>query len=286
MSDEGAFEIKDLDPADLGTEDFNIQPRADLKQPIPPAQRELQQEIYRTHGTLKLLAEQGVFSKRPMLLRWPPQWKRGKPSEGAEKAGAQEAAESSDQDRMLKEFRTRLRQIAKTGLEGSFVQMEQAVEAHQDLRRELLTRKGNTVKYHYLAILACWAALGLLVGFAVYTLSPWTGAKGYGLLVMGAVVGAWLSVASTRWSVAFEDLPDFLDSRVEPAVRILFVVVLAFAVGVALQAKLLQIILGGVDLATFVESAPVALLLGLVTGVSERALATRFIESARTLATK
>jgi hypothetical protein len=281
MSDEGAFEIKDL-----GLDDFNIEPRADLRQPIPPGQRELQHEIYRTHGTLKLLAEQGVFGKRPRLLRWRALWNRSKAPEGAGDAGTQQPAEEGEKDRMLKEFRTRLLQIAKTGLTGSFVQMEQAVEAHQDLRRELLTRKGNTVKYHYLAILACWAAIGLLVGFAVYILSPWTGAKAYGLLVMGAVVGAWLSVASTRWSVAFEDLPDFLDSRVEPAVRILFVVVLVCAVGVALQAKLLQIRLGGVDLATFIDSAPVALLFGLVTGVSERALATRFIESARTLATK
>jgi len=286
MSDEGAFEIKDMDPDDLGPDDFNIEPLADLRQPIPAAQRELQQEIYKTLGTLKLLAEQGVFKKRMKLPRWRFLSNRRKPAVGAVGAGAAEPAKPGEQDRMLKEFRSRLLQIAKTGLQGPFVQMEQAVEAHEDLRRELLLRTGNTVKYHYLAILALWAAIGLLAGLAVYTLSPWTEAKGYGLLVMGAVVGAWLSVASTRWSVAFEDLPDFLDSRVEPAVRILFVVVLAFAVGVALQAKLLQIMLGGVDLATFVETAPVALLLGLVTGVSERALATRFIESARTLATK
>lgn len=281
MSDEGAFEVRDLGP-----DDFNIQPRPGLTQPIPSDQRELQKEIYRTHGTLKLLAEQGVFEKRTKLPRWRLPWKRRKPADGAGGAGAPEAAEQCEQDRMLKEFRTRLRQIAATGLEGTFVQLEQAVEAHEDLRRELLLRTGNTVKYHYLVILAFWAAVGLLAGLAVYTLSPSTEAKGYGLLVVGAVVGAWLSVASTRWSVAFEDLPDFLDSRVEPAVRILFVVVLAFAVGVALQAKLLQIMLGGVDLATFVGSAPVALLLGLVTGVSERALATRFIEGARTVATK
>jgi hypothetical protein len=248
---EGAFVIEGQ-----GSDDYNIKPDPDLKQPIPPDQRELQQEIYRTRGTLKLLAEQGVFRKAP------------------------------EQDGMLQEFKIRLRQIAETGLVGDFVQMEQAVEAHEDLRRELLTRKGNAVKYHYLAILASWTAAGLVLGTAIYALVPWAGVRNYGLLVIGAVVGAWLSVAATRWSVAFEDLSNFLDSKVEPAVRMLFVVVLAFAIGVALQTELLKITLGEVELKSFESSVPVALLLGLVSGVSERALATRFIEGARTLAAK
>ncbi len=252
---EGAFTIEGS-----GLDDYDIKPRSDLAEPIPPDQRKLQKEIYRTRGILKLLTEQGVFGTK------------------------NKTQEDTEQDVVLKEFKTRLRQIAETGLTGTFVRVEHATDAHEDLRQELLTRKGNAVKFHYLAILAAWAGVGLVLGVALYLLGPWP--AGYGLLVMGAVVGAWLSVASTRWSVAFDDLPDFLYSQVEPPVRILFVVVLALAVGIALQAGLLEIKLAGADLKSFADSAPIALLLGLVAGVSERALATRFIEKARTLATK
>ncbi len=251
----GAFTIDDSGP-----DDYNIKPRTDLQEPIPPEQRKLQKEIYQTRGTLKLLTEQGVFRAR----------------------NAQDGPQR--EEAVLKEFKTRLRQIAETGLTGDLVRVELATEAHEDLRRELLTRKGNAIKFHYLAILAAWAGVGLALGLGLYCLGPWP--AGYGLLAMGAVVGAWLSVAASRWSLAFEDLPDFLDSRVEPPVRMLFVIMLALTLGVALQAGLLDVKLAGTDLKSFVDSAPIALILGLVAGVTERALATRFIEKAQTLVTK
>lgn len=313
---EGAFEI-----VGQGLDDYNIKPRSDLQEPIPQEQRELQNEVYRTRGILKHLEEQGMFGGRGVARLIERIAVRGR------------AGGAPEQEEMLREFKERLRQIAESGLTGDYVRVQHSAEALQHLRQELLIRKGNAVKYRYLAHLAGWAALGVALGGLVYLTARWGATpwpEGYGLLVMGAVVGAWLSVAANRWSVSFEDLPHFLDSAVEPAVRILFVTVLAVAVGVALQAGLLQIELGGADLARFAagdtaaqsavdEEAPsgspedpeaeargqpeagpsgappaaptpdataIALLLGLVTGVSERALATRLIESARTVAEK
>lgn len=272
---QGAFEIVDPAPIESGhLDDYDIRPRAGLDEPIPQEQRELQKEVYRTRGILKHLEEQGMFESRGGLRRR----LTFRRSEEAEPPGEQ---------RMLVEFKLRLRQIAETGLTGDFVRVQHAAEALQDLREELLVRKGAAVKFRYLSHLAGWAAGGVLCGAGLYAVLrlpsiPWS--ELYGLLVIGAVVGAWLSVAATRWSVAFEDLPNFLDSKLEPLVRMLFVMALALAVGVALHAGLLKIELAGTSLAEFTKKESIALLLGLVTGVSERALATRFIESARTLA--
>lgn len=272
--DPGAFVIQGD-----GLDDYDIQPRGDLDARIPEEQRELQKGIYRTRGILKHLEEQGVFRREGLRKRFERRLSTvtGKP------------VKPPDQQKMLGEFKERLRQIAETGLTGDVARVQHAADAHEDLQRELLLRKGNAVKYHYLAILAGWAAVGLALGWLLHALGQ-TGRvlwdEAYGLLVMGAVVGAWLSVAATRWSVAFEDLPDLLDSRVEPFVRMLFVVVLALALGVALRAGLLTMKLGDATLNGFVDSPRLAVLLGLVTGIGERALATRFIEGARTLAEK
>jgi hypothetical protein len=95
------------------------------------------------------------------------------------------------------------------------------------------------------------------------------------------MVGAWLSVASTRTSVGLDTIHEFLDYGREPVVRLVFVALLAIALSLFLQEKLITIKIGDIDLASFTSNSAVALILGLIIGITEKALSLKFFERAK-----
>ena len=103
----------------------------------------------------------------------------------------------------------------------------------------------------------------------------------YGWVVIGAIVGAWFSVAASRWQIAFDTIPDYLDIYYEPFIRMLFVIILALAFALFLDIGILSIKIGNTDLATFKTSVGVAILLGFIAGIGERALSVQLIERAQ-----
>lgn len=241
---EGAFKINNEEDLD----NYDITPKDNVE--VPEAQRELQHRVYATRGVLKLLREQGVFENK---------------------------------ETVLKEFQTRVLETARAGLTG-YVQLELAVGALEQVRKELVIRKGKRVVYRYLTRLAWWGLGGVGVGVLIvlasaYKLAPWM--VGYGPVLIGAMAGAWLSVASGRRDVAFEDLPDFLGSKVEPAVRMAFVGLLALIVALFIKLGAVTITVGNLAFVEFAESTTVALLLGVIAGIGERALSVRIIQRAR-----
>jgi hypothetical protein len=247
----GAFEIED-DTLD----EFHIKLR-EREDPVPEDQRELHFQVYATVGVLKLLRDYGMFGK--------------------DKA----------RHHLIEEFRKRIVQVATVGLTGKNVQREVAVGALDQVRKELVNRWGRRVVYKYLTRLAGCAALGIVAGALLETVSQRAPAlAGYGLVLIGAMVGAWLSVASSRTSVTFDALPDFLGVRAEPAIRMGFAGLLALVVALFLQIGVMNITLGSVSLATFHEARLVALLLGLVSGIGEKALSPRVIARAGEIVTK
>lgn len=241
---EGAFEISNEE--DL--ENYDIKPKDNVE--VPKTQREFQQRVYATRGVLKLLREQGVFE---------------------------------NEQTVLKEFQTRILETARAGL-TEYVQLELAVGALEQVREELVIRKGKRVVYRYLTRLAWWCLSGVGVGVlfvlaSAYKLAPWL--VGYGPVLIGAMAGAWLSVASGRRDVAFEDLPNFLGSKVEPAVRMAFVGLLAMIVALFIELGAVTITVGNLAFVDFSTSTTAALLLGVITGIGERALSVRIIQRAR-----
>ena len=244
----GSFTIEPLEDGE-----FNLKPK-DVPEVIPEDQREIQQGIYETWGILKLLKEQGVIRK---------------------------------DEKFFTEFRERLLEVAQAGLAADNVKTRLAAEALEKIRKEFLVRKGFAVKLKYLQRLLLWGLAGGMLGviLLVLTASGVASLAGYGWVVIGAMAGAWMSVAATRHTVSLEELPSFLEARVEPVIRLVFVALLAGAVALMIELKVLTIMVSAVDFAEFRSSIGVALLLGFATGISEKALSMSVIDRAKKIIT-
>ena len=240
----GAFEIEG------GADNFNLKPK-NIADPIPEDQRALQHGVYEVRNIVKLLEERGMFAK--------------------DEASAGE-------------FRERLFQVAQVGLAADHVKIRLAAEALDQIRADIVRRKGRIIKYRYLFYLAIWALGGMAVGAAVVIgAKTYPGLSGYGWVIIGSMVGAWLSLAATRREISLEDISSFVDYRFEPFIRMLFVASLAAIVALFLQTDVLSIEVGSIKFSQFAGTGntALALLLGVITGISEKAVSVRVIESAR-----
>jgi hypothetical protein len=184
------------------------------------------------------------------------------------------------------EFIERIKQAARAGCTEQNVDTTLALAALADIRADVVRRRGLPVAFWYLLVLALWGAGGILVGGAVMLLGHrWKELSGFGFLIMGSMIGAWLSVAASRWEIAFEGLQDFLDTRYEPAVRLLFVAVLACVVGLFLQLEVFNFQIGSADLTKFADHPSWAFALGVVAGIGERALSMQVLARSKEVLT-
>jgi hypothetical protein len=244
----GAFEIKPDKPSDA----FNLRPAPGVVQ-IPEDQRKLSHEVYEARHILKLLKEKGAF-------------KQGDPADRA----------------VYEEFVERIYQAAQVGCTDAIVHTPLAAEALNQIRADMVRRKGRWVVHRYLSALAAWALAGILVGAFVLAAEDFApGLKGYGWVLIGSMAGAWISVAAGRREISFGDIQHYVDRFWEPLTRMLFVGLLASAFALLLQLGVLAFSIGDVDFARFHENVGWALVLGLFAGISERALSLKLIERAR-----
>ena len=95
------------------------------------------------------------------------------------------------------------------------------------------------------------------------------------------MVGAWISVAAFRREVVLADLAQFMDSKYEPAVRLFFVGLVACSVALFVKTGLLSIVVGDLKLVEFPSKPEVAVVLGLVAGISEKKISVQLIQKAR-----
>jgi hypothetical protein len=220
--------------------------------PVPADQAKLSKDIYETKNILKLLSSEGWLGPKP----------------------------KSDDDTYdtYKEFIKRVKEVADAGCIGPDIETALAADALTQIRADVLRRVGRPVAFRYLHFLALWGLAGALIGAVVEAgASYWTSVESmrhYGLVLVGAMAGAWFGVAVRRWQIAFEELPGFLDMIYEPLIRMVFVAVVALVFALFLDLRVLNITLGSVDLAADFSGGSVetALLLGFIAGMSERAV--------------
>jgi hypothetical protein len=245
----GAFELIETPPEQFGGDKFNLKPKEGRPGPIPEDQRKVSHEVYAVRNTLKLLKK---------LTR----------------------VDDKDYD----EFIERVKQAARVGCDVSNVDTVLAATALDDIRGDVVRRYGRKIAFRYLLALAAWAGGGVVLGFIVIGTSLWSGLEvlsGYGYLLVGSMVGAWLSVATSRWEIAFDGIQEFVDTSVEPLVRLLFVGLLAMAFGLFLQLGIIPINVDKVPLTTFYETPQWALFLGIIAGVGEKALSMQLLTRAK-----
>jgi hypothetical protein len=235
------------------TENFNLTHRVDLDRPIPEDQRKVAQGVYEARNLLKLLKEDRAFGR-----------------EGA-----------------YDEFMKRVIQAGRAGCVAPYVDTSAASGALEQIRADIIRRVGTPLAYRYLRSLAGWALAGIVLGFIVVIIGhkALIPIVGYGWVVIGAMVGAWFSVAAARWQIAFETIPNYIDTRYEPFVRMLFVGILSGAFALLLDLSVLSIKIGNLDLADFSRSVGAAILVGFIAGIGERGLSVQLVERAQTILT-
>lgn len=190
------------------------------------------------------------------------------------------------------EYIRKLYYIATCGL-ASETGATQALSALESFREEFVSREADVVKNQYVRKLAICAALFALGFFALHLFAqgpPGGFGTGLGskwpqlasrvvttladpmpqflLLAVGASAGTWLSFALRRPFLGFADLAVLEDDRLAPTARIAFVIGLTWVIGLLIHNKLVVLQVGGVSI-----DLAMALLLGLLCGISERALA-------------
>jgi hypothetical protein len=242
----GAFELEGDD------ENFNLRHK-DVADPIPDDQRTLSHEIYEAANILKLLKAQGAFRKDHAVFR---------------------------------EFIQRILQAARAGCTARHVDTGHASHALEQIRADILRRKGRVIVYRYLFVLGLWALAGAVVGALIVAATaflrpPW---QGYGWVIIGAMIGTWISVAATRFEVSFTGIQDYLDYLYEPVIRMAFVGALAILFALFLKLKLLSLSIGDLDLADFATGRIGAgLALGAISGIGEKAISVQMIDRVRKL---
>ena len=249
----GVFEFENNDKSDQ----FNLKPLASRPDGIPEDQRNISGEAYEARNVLKLLQEQGAFKK----------------AEGE----------------IYNEFIKRVVQAAEAGCVGPNVDTGLAANAFKQIRADIVRRKGRFIVYRYLSLLALWALGGAAIGGVLNLATKcvlFSGLTGYGWVIIGSMIGAWISVASGRREVSFDAIPDFLNYgsepfRSEPFIRMLFVALVALVFALFLQLKIISVTIASFDLSKFSENMGWALAIGVIAGIAERSLSVQLIERAQ-----
>lgn len=242
----GSFTVQE---ADAPPGDFNLVQKQGV-QP-PDDQWAVAGDAYRTKSVLCLMHGKHSFDKDPLEFR---------------------------------AYLHRVRLAAESGCVIDPVNPARARSALASIRDDVVERKGRPAKYRYLTYLAFWG-LGFL---AIESAAPvaaqyalgWNVrgfAFGCAWMMCGAVIGAWFSLATTRREIAFEEMPQFLDFRYEPFIRLLFVSILAFVLALLIDVGAIKLEVAGIELAKFAETWTTAVLLGLICGIGEKAVTVRIV---------
>jgi hypothetical protein len=233
-------------------ENFNLRPRTGFKATIPEDQRKVSEDVYEARNVLKLLNEDNAITG----LRFD-------------------------------EFIQRITQAGYVGCVADNVYPALASVALGQIRADIVRRAGTPLVYRYLKALARCALVGGVAGLVIayigmsYTSFSYAPLfKGYGFVLIGAMAGAWFSVAASRWQIAFDTIPDYPDIKLEPIIRMFFVALVAAAFALFLHLGIIVIEIGGVKLVNFIGSISVALLVGFIAGISQRALSVQLVDRA------
>ena len=179
------------------------------------------------------------------------------------------------------EYLQKLANIAMAGL-TSPDKVRFAKLALQGFKNEFVALEADSVKNQYVRLLGRHVLVGvglfIIIFVAMFVVplrfpaatvpSPFTL---FPLLAAGACIGTWLSFAIRRVILEFEDLALLEDDRLDPTSRLFFVVLLTLIVGLLIVTKMVGISIGEVPLELNRET--MAVLIGLLCGISERALA-------------
>jgi hypothetical protein len=241
--------------------------------PISEEKRRFKVEIDRSITVIKT-----VLGER--RSRWWWAWRRKNPDPMVE-----------DARNRLDEYLFGVAGIAKVGLMNmDKTQTPFAQLALEGLQNEFVSREAGIVKNSYVARLGLAATVAVFLGVCGYIASgavPETWIpyrfREFFLLACGSAVGTWLSFSIRRVQLNFSDLATLEEDRLNPSLRIIFMIALTSVVGLLLWTHAVVIEIGGFKSA-FAHNGVFALLIGALSGIAERAMTTAVSKRAQDFA--
>jgi len=97
--------------------------------------------------------------------------------------------------------------------------------------------------------------------------------RNFFLVASGAAIGTWLSFSLRRVVLTFDDLALLEEDRLNPGLRVIFMVALTSVVGLLFWTGAVAVDIGGLS-SDFTVSGSRALLIGALCGIAERAVTT------------
>lgn len=188
-----------------------------------------------------------------------------------------------DDDRFNRYFPSLLA-LAQLGLVGKEAQVKLALQALESLRNTLLEQEGGRVKNEYMRKLGVSAlifgAVPLLLGLTLYPTYKYVSVT---LLVWGGcMAGCWLSFGLRKVVLEVEDLHRLEDDRVEPNLRLIFTGLLSLVILLMFLTGFSEVTVGFFSTSELLSDRYVAVLIGVICGIGEKALSKRVTNGAAT----
>jgi hypothetical protein len=182
------------------------------------------------------------------------------------------------QDRYIK----KLGGIGRVGLEGPQTALGKL--ALTGLRNEFVAQEAGRIKNAYiqsLGVASAVTAVAFIIPYVLISINNitsnwWHVHKAFLLAAAGAAIGTWLSFSIRRVQLSFDDLAVLEEDRLDPGIRVIFVVGLTMVACLLFWTGIMNLEIGNLKTKpeTFMVLGSVAFLVGVFSGIAERALAT------------
>lgn len=189
----------------------------------------------------------------------------------------------------LNEAAAKLTKLAQLGLVGPKPATPEAAAALQMFKLDVVNREAGRIKNDYMLLLGRWAlGFGVACAIAFFVFDHWPNLpppqiyryRNVFLVLGGCMAGAWASFASRKVSLSFDDLAALEDDKLEPPLRLAFagvlttVLILVFCTGFA------NVVIGSFNGSRVLSSGSVAVLIGALAGLAEKALPAAIMQRA------
>lgn len=170
--------------------------------------------------------------------------------------------------------------LTQAGLVGDSAQPELGLRALASLRADVTAREGGRVKNQYMKVLglrALWCGVpALLLGIGVaFALPDLPLLRNFLFLWGGCMAGVWLSFGARKTVFSFEDLNIPEQDRMEPLIRLIFAGLLTMIIALLFSTHAVEVTLGAVKSSDLEARSDVAILIGMLSGFSEKALSSQ-----------
>ena len=191
-------------------------------------------------------------------------------------------------DTRFEEYFRPLLSLAQLGLASKPAFTDVAHNALVALKADIVSREGGRIKNKYMKKLGIaallMAAAALLVASGVHHLPPgYQPLYSFFVLWVGCMAGVWLSFGARRTFMRFEELHVAEEDSLEPFLRLLFSGLLTITVGLFFSTEVVVVELGNLSTSQFSKSVEIPLLIGILSGFSEKALPSKIARQASSL---